>query len=318
MNKIALLCGIILMSIVGSAAAQSAGMLAYIFISGPSSINFGVFTMETNGENKFRLPEISTRFPNINEDFNMSWSPDGSRMALSLRDPITLKLDIFLVNRDGTNPINLTNDGGVNKNPSWSPDGHQIVFESFRNGRVDIYTINIDGSGLTQLTTEPVRDRSPVWSPDGRRIAFISARDGNDELYVMNADGSNPVRLTDSPGDENFPDWSPDGTQIAYGIDQRIISVIDADGSSLTHLTDDADWRESPAWSPDGNRIAFSSDGGDPGIDIYIMSADGSNPINVTNSGQALSRFPSWAPVGGLSSTLIEATSWGQIKAARR
>jgi Tol biopolymer transport system component len=184
------------------------------------------------------------------------------------------------------------------------------------NGRIaftsdsTIYTINPDGSGITQLTPSGsgTFDRLPAWSPDGTKIAFgrttfqISAP----EIYVMNADGSNQTRITTNSASDRQPSWSPDGTKIAFvtnrdGNDE--IYVMNADGSNQTRLTNNTAFDSDPAWSPDGSKIAFTSNRdlpgsfGNNGFEIYVMSANGSNPTRLTNN-SASDAQPSWSPDG--------------------
>ena len=117
-----------------------------------------------------------------------------------------------------------------------------------------------------------------VYGQEKNRILFGSDRDGTPEIYVMDADGANLVRLTTDA-------W----VQI----------------SPVTKVT-------SLAWSPDGTRIAFIADrAGDRRI--FVMNADGTNPINITNY-PAGDGSPAWYPIGAMI-TNIEAKSWGQIKA---
>src|SRR4029453_10199119 len=74
----------------------------------------------------------------------------------------------------------------LNINPSWSPDGRQLVFESARHGNTTLYVINTDGTGERRLTfTGYGDDTHPAWSPDGRTILFDSSRDGAFHLYTI-------------------------------------------------------------------------------------------------------------------------------------
>src|SRR5207244_3679949 len=127
--------------------------------------------------------------------------------------------------------------------PAWSPDGTKMAFVSNLGGNHDISVMNADGTNPTQLTNDLAQDEAPAWSPDGTRIAFTSNRGGNDEAYVMGADGSGQTRLTQTPGgDAGSPAWSPDGTKIAYtvavGVTSRTIWVMNADGSHPVQVTD--------------------------------------------------------------------------------
>ena len=156
----------------------------------------------------------------------------------------------------------LTNHSEGDEAPSWSPDGTQIAFQSYRDGDWNIYVMDADGSNLRQLTRRRFVVWNPSWSPDGTQIAFQSRRDENTEIYVMDADGSNSRRLTNHNAEDGSPSWSPDGTQIAFqsrrdGNDE--IYVMDADGSNLRRLTSHSGTDRYPSWSPDGTQIAFQS-----------------------------------------------------------
>ena len=69
----------------------------------------------------------------------------------------------------------------LNINPSWSPDGRRLVFESRRHGDAELYIINADGTGERRLTWSGGEDTHAAWSPDGSTIVFDSDRDGNVE-----------------------------------------------------------------------------------------------------------------------------------------
>jgi Tol biopolymer transport system component len=214
--------------------------------------------------------------------------------------------EIYVMDADGSNPVNLTENPAQDRAPAWSPDGTRIAFTSTRGGNYEIYVMDADGSNLVRLTNHGAWDDFPAWSPEGTRIAFMTYRDGSYEIYVMDADGSNTLNLTDNPADDVLPAWSPDGTRIAFMTDRdggnREFYVMDADGSNPVNLTNNPAYDSYPAWSPDGTRIAFLSNrNGVDGIygdyEIYVMDADGSNPVNLTdNSADDLS--PAWSPDG--------------------
>jgi hypothetical protein len=103
-------------------------------------------------------------------------------------------------------------------NPSWSPDGAQIAFNSDKDysSSGQVWVMNADGSGQTQLTFDTNHNTLPAWSPDGQYIAFASERSGNWDIWVMDADGSNAIQLTSHTANDMYPAWSPDGQYIAF------------------------------------------------------------------------------------------------------
>ena len=198
-------------------------------------------------------------------------------------------------------PTRLTDHESADYQPSWSPDGTQLVFQSTRDGETDIYVMGADGSNPTRLTEEDYNG-SPSWSPDGTKIAFSSGNDDGIAIFVMGSDGSAPTRLT-YRGNNGSPSWSPDGARIAFAATPTPsanleIYVMGSDGSNLTRLTEEG-WNDSPVWSPDGSKIAFVSNRGTGEVDtfdIYAMGSDGSSPTRLTDTGD--NRSPSWSPDG--------------------
>jgi Tol biopolymer transport system component len=203
--------------------------------------------------------------------------------------------DIYVMNPDGTGITRLTDSSDYDGVPCWSPDGSQIVFESWRdtNRNREIYVMNSDGTNQINLTNNQAIDEAPAWSPDGTKIAFDSNRSGQFQIYIMNLDGSNVTQLTTNGGLE--PAWSFDGSHIAYESNHEIY-VMNVDGSEQTRLTNNSADDGWPAWSPDNTKITFVSDR-DGNREIYIMNLDGTDQINLTRS-SANDWYPSWSPSG--------------------
>ncbi len=90
------------------------------------------------------------------------------------------KVEVWVANADGSNPRQITNLGGANFAPIFTPDGKKIIFSSNyehpRSGNFDLYLINPDGTGLEKITTHPDFDSFPMFSPDGKKLLWASNR----------------------------------------------------------------------------------------------------------------------------------------------
>ncbi len=197
--------------------------------------------------------------------------------------------DIYIMNMDGTDIVNLTNHPAKEWFHRWSPDGQFITFLTDRDGNDELYRLYPNGSGLKNLTQSPGAEWGYAWSPQAGKIAFLTDRDGNDELYVMAADGTGVVNLSNHSAEERSFAWSPDGSQIAFTSDRDgddELYVINSDGTGLVQLTHNNAIDEIPRWAPLGTHILFSSNVEKGGIDprtdneyrrdTYIVKPDGS------------------------------------------
>lgn len=170
---------------------------------------------------------------------------------------------LYVMDRSGGAPRNLTNTATSEDQPACSPDGRKVLFTSDRDGNREIYVMNADGSGATNLTRHPGFDSDGAWSPDGRQVAFASDRSGKGfHLMIMNADGSKPHNLIErNLGGMLYPAWSPDGQQIAFsgliGRDVLRLYVANSDGAAMQELTAGPGMSGYPAWSPDGRYLAY-------------------------------------------------------------
>ena len=313
---------------------------AQIVFSSDRDGDLEIYMMGVDGGN---LQNLSN---NPSSDTTPSGSSDGKRIAfMSTRDghvhakhgyPI---YDIYVMDADGGNQQNLTNNPHYDLSPSWSPDGKRIAFASNmfaldgERARLifDICVMNADGGDPQRLTNNPLDDRDPSWSPDGERIVFSARREGHVEhnldityeIYVMAPDGGNEQRLTDNRNNDWKPSWSPDGQQIAFASDRKgdlanfDIYVMDADGGNQQKLTNNRAWDSSPSWSPNSERIVFRSNR-DGNWEIYVIDADGGNLRNLTNHPD-----DDWNPAWLNSPFSVSPagktfTMWGRVKQVDR
>ena len=163
-----------------------------------------IYTMNADGSDVKRL----TNTPGA--DGGAWWSPDGKQIVYranhpsdstelkAYRDLLEQRLvrpsrvELFVMNADGSNQRQITHLGGANFGPSWTPDGKRIIFSSNyknpRGGNFDLYLINADGTSLEQITFDEAFDGFPMFSPDGKKLVWASNRNeqkpGETNLFV--------------------------------------------------------------------------------------------------------------------------------------
>ena len=122
---------------------------------------------------------------------------NGKIAFLSTRDGHE---QIYVMDADGSNQVNISNNAVEDLDPAWSADGTWIAFRSERDGNSEIYKMRADGSDQIRLTFNPAADLIPAWTSDGR-IVF----ERGSEVYIINADGTGEQNITNSP----FVDGDP-------------------------------------------------------------------------------------------------------------
>ena len=212
--------------------------------------------------------------------------------------------EIYTMNPDGTDRVDLTRNPAEDVDPRWSPDGRQIVFASNREGNYEIYTMNADGTGVTRLTHTPADDRRPAWTADGR-ILFHSGSFASRTIYRMNPDGSDVQQLTPSSSDNAYPTASPRGDRIAFSSlrsgTQRLYTM-NANGGAVQLVTPAPPGPETADveanWSPRGNDLVFVRFDSSNGSDLYAVHTDGSDLRQLTNTPDRVEFEPAWSPDG--------------------
>jgi Ca2+-binding RTX toxin-like protein len=144
-----------------------------------------------------------------------SWSPDGTRLA------ITYTYGILIVNL-GDGRITQFHSKGLDKvsDPAWSPDGKRLAFTGAVYDGVDwltprLYQSQLSGRGRVELTDGSFQPYAPAWSPDGTAIAFQTINTAEIHVFTVPSAGGSVKDLT-AAGFWASPAWSPDGSRIAY------------------------------------------------------------------------------------------------------
>jgi Tol biopolymer transport system component len=250
-----------------------------------------------------------------------NWSPNGHRIAYTTRGAISgsTRLDIWTIDRSGTNPVAVTADGASNWNPVWAPDGRHLYFVSGRGGPINLWRVAIhEESGRTLGSPQPVTTPAAfathiAISADGTRIAYSSIlRTRNlQKLTIDPATGMSsgePTWITSGSRLWANPDPSPDGEWIAFYSSlqpEGDLYVARADGSGVRQLTTGVDAIDRmPRWSPDGTWLAFHSISGKD-QHLWKIRADGSGLQQLSPLADAI--YPTWSPDGSRMAVLMAA-----------
>ena len=195
--------------------------------------------------------------------------------------------DIFIMNIDGSDLTQLTDNPSNDMYPQVTPDGKKIIYTSDINGIWQIMIMNADGSNKKQLTNARYRSGYPTMTFDGNYIFYEAYIDNNWEIYRMNSDGTNPARLTFSP---NTDDWHPFAHPLEFkiiyesgSIGSEDIFFMDYDGHNIKRVLDFSSRKRVPCISKDGKFISFAGYEQET-ASIYIVNSDGTNLKRLTNN----------------------------------
>jgi Tol biopolymer transport system component len=249
------------------------------------------------------------------------WSPDGSKIAFTESNYIGL----WLVNLDGSDLIQLSDEVGAGYDFSWSPDSREILsrvykyegksrlnaIKSFKIGNENV--TNISGYtheklGLPRWAKDNsqiyyLKDKKLETIETGRKVKFV----GNVPLVyqdnsTINSDLNSSVTRLLSSGNKNTiylnVRVSPSGQRVSYEVMGGNLFTMNIDGSDITDLGTGYNAR----WSPDSQYLVYmiNTDDGHKFLssDLYIIKSDGEEKINITNTSDQLEMNPCWSADG--------------------
>ncbi|MEO8041855.1 MAG: tetratricopeptide repeat protein, partial [Acidobacteriota bacterium] len=227
-----------------------------------------IYLANRDGSNETVLPFVGG---------SIDWSPDSKRVVYQSRLNSD-DSDIFVYDLETGTSVDVTNNPAFDADPSFSPDGRQIVFASLRDGNAEIYLMNSDGTNVRRLTDHPAWESHPVFAPDGTQIAFNADRENEKgNTFLMSLDGSGIRRLTDwKSGDYVVPGgWSADGTQIVFSSDREgteDIYVTNAEVFRPEKLSKEDRNVGFPSYSPDGKLILYQVETEDKSGELHTLN----------------------------------------------
>ena len=258
-----------------------------------------VFTRFQNGYNKGPADLVIYDLESRKSTILVSDGTDNINLPGSTWNPITNQIifsssrephdEIYIINpvENPNTEIKITNrEDRVAYEPSFSSDGHWIIFESHE---VDIETNGIitkyktDGTEPFQALTGLQDDcRQPNWSQNGQYILFQMVYNGKWEIWIMNSDGTNQHQLTTGAGEKTDASFSPDDKWIIYSGDSPTLNlanlfIMPTSGGKPIQVTHFKGYDGAPSWSRNGKQIAFESSPDEPenssGTTIWMINA---------------------------------------------
>ena len=268
-------------------------------------------------------PELAMKVKNIGA---VRVSPDGRKVVYTVSQAVMTPekseyvTQIWLVNHDGSDSLQLTFAEKSSDNPQWSPDGKMIAFTSSRSGKSNLYVLRLIGGEAEQTTDVKTGVGNFAWSPDDKQIAFLM-RDGQSEdeekgtkgkddsrwvdenikmnrLHVINiekdANGTRePRKLTGDYNVDSDFDWAADGKTIAFARTKMpkadywttgdLMAVDVASGAVKTIAATNAA-ESGPKYSPDGKSLLFLVSDDPPrwaGYRRLAVVATGGGPVKL-------------------------------------
>jgi len=212
-----------------------------------------------------RLGEVGT-----GADYsNPALSPDGTRLAVGIRDPSTQTRDIWVFDLLRNASSKLTFDPADDLNPAWSPDGTRIAFTSDRRGTRELYVKNASGTGEDEpLLSSTVVSNVEDWSPDGRWIAMNRGAPAQ-SIWVLSTETRKAQAFLESHFATSQARFSPDSRWLAYssaenGRSEVYVRPFRAGDPQVSGNTG-GKWQISteggsdPQWRGDGKELFFIS-----------------------------------------------------------
>ncbi len=256
------------------------------------------------------LPQVTTG-PSA-----VTWSPDGREVIFAMNG------SLWRQTLGTTAAQQITGGHGYDHQPDWSPDGRRVAFVRYDHDAMELAWLDLPTGAVAPLTQNGAVNVEPRWSPDGSRIAFVTTQfEGRFNIATITVapDGragaaqrvtpsrdSHLLRYYYSVYDQYLsPSWSADGRELIlisnrghiWGAGTFWRLPLSAPDSMREIHDEETSWRARPDWSRDGKRVVYSSYVGRQRNALWLMTADGGHPFQLTY-GDYDATSPRWSSDG--------------------
>ncbi len=217
---------------------------------------------------------------------------------------VTGNKEIYIMDYDGNNRVQVTNRQSTTMAPAWSPDGKSLIFSSVDKNSENVenhnlYIYHMPTGQVKLISNRKGLNSGAQYHPNSGSVILTMSFLGNPEIFTMNPNNKTAKRITNSFGVDVDPSYNVDGKWITFVSDRSGRSMIykmRSDGSKITRLTYAGKYNATPSWSPSGYKIAFA--GWNRGkFDIFIMNQDGTTLERLTKN-MGNNEDPHFAPDG--------------------
>jgi TolB protein len=177
------------------------------FLSDRSAFYPMLWTMRPDGSNPRALVQPRNGFDAVDK---FAWAPDSARIAATRFDNATSQIQVIELAAPAR-ARTITNEPGGAFDPSWSPDGSQIVYAAREGRRTVIKVIDAQGGSPATIVQTDL-GRNPEWSPSGTALAYMALQGRDFELFAVDLTTDRDGRLTASRPNQLTSQFGVDAT----------------------------------------------------------------------------------------------------------